>query len=63
MDGVRVSATGAWIFCFSVGVEAPDAALVAEIQTSRRAGRSDDGGMDGTGTPGGPSTGTPQVRY
>ena len=38
-------------------------ALVAAIQTSRRAGRADDGGMDGGGTPGGPGTGTPQFRY
>ena len=33
-----------WRFCFFVGGEAPGAALVAAIQTSRRAGRADDGG-------------------
>ena len=38
-------------------------ALVAAIQTSQRAGLDDDWGMDGRGTPGGPGTGTPQVRY
>ena len=53
---------GAWIFCFSVGGGAPGAALVVEIKISRRAGRADDGGMDGRETPSGPGPGTPQVR-
>ena len=53
---------GAWRFCFSVGSGAPGAALVVEIQISRRAGLADDRGMDGRGTPSGPGPGTPQVR-
>ena len=53
---------GAWRFFFSVGGGAPGAALVVEIQISRRAGLADDRGMDGRGTPSGPGPGTPQVR-
>ena len=37
--------------------------LVAEIQTSRRAGHTDDSGIDRRGTPGGPVTGIPHVCY
>ena len=54
---------GEWIFCFSVGGGASGAELAAAILVLRRAGCADDRIMDGRRTPGGPETGTSQVRY
>ena len=53
-------ATGAWIFCFSVGGGALGATLITIVKTLQRAGHADERGMERRG---GPGTGTPQVHH